>query len=111
MNSEVIRFEMRQKVLLLATEMVRSRQTDIDNASEELVEEAVRIIESEWDRLQRFVDGTDVPVWWIVWNDLEIRSHNPKPLSWMIVLSVICHQSTKDTSLMAPSRDVADEVN
>ena len=62
------------------TEMVRSRQTDIDNASEELVEEAVRIIESEWDRLQRFVDGTDVPVWWIVWNDLEIRSHNPKPL-------------------------------
>ena len=65
------------------TEMVRSRQTDIDNASEELVEEAVRIIESEWDRLQRFVDGTDVPVWWIVWNEWTIRSHNPKPLSWM----------------------------
>ena len=68
------------------TEMVRSRQTDIDNASEELVEEAVRIIESEWDRLQRFVDGTDVPVWWIVWNDLEIRSITRNhSLGWQVL--------------------------
>ena len=80
------------------TEMVRSRQTDIDNA-QELVEEAVRIIESNGidcngSSMEQMCPYGGLFEWF------RDRSHNPKPLSWMTSPSVI-HQSTKDTSLMA----------
>jgi len=72
-----------QELIQRFTTIVRGRQGELDDANPEHTETAIQIIESEWDRLQRLVDYSDSPVWWIVWNDIEIRGMNPPPLSWM----------------------------
>jgi hypothetical protein len=63
--------------------MVRSRQEELPDANPISTNEALDIINGEWDRLQRLVNSTGDPVWWIVWNDKEVQRYNPKPLSWM----------------------------
>jgi hypothetical protein len=63
--------------------IVRDRQDQLADVNPEHTQTALQIIESEWDRLKRLVDYSDAPVWWIVWNDLEIMRMDPSPISWM----------------------------
>lgn len=65
------------------TNVVRSRQEILEDSNQEHTDAAIHIIEEEWDRLCRLIEFSDSPVWWIIWNDNEVRGRDPVPISWM----------------------------